>query len=435
MILARRIALGTIAVASLALPSAASAQSESRLSADASVTAGYQNNPFTELGSDTGSGMVTIDVTPRYQRLTERSTITVSADANVQQYLRRYGHNENYSGALDYRGRPSERLTTHARLDLTSAVLGAFGYPAVTGSGLGVAGVTGTDATGGATGTGTTGTGTGTGAAIVPIVVPASLTPITDVGLFGLRNRRRTARLSGDAAVSLSGRDTLTLGAFGEITRYHDLPTGDYQDYGGSVGYSRRMSDRLNVGFQGTASVFDYRAGLGSSQAYSIQATASDRLNDRWTADGALGVSFVNGGGAFSTRSTSLSGNVDLCRRAQFSTLCLQAARQVSPTGLAGSQYVTSAGANWNRQLDERSSVSLGGSYSKVGSGTRLIAGALPLQTQYLQAVAGYNRRLRGRLGLVASTDYRQLLGTGGAGRPKDFGGQVGLSYRIGDRR
>lgn len=419
------LALGTgTSVVGLFLPSAAVAQNESRLSADASVTAGYQNNPFTIQGGDTGSGLVTIDLAPRYQLLTERSTFTVSADADLQQYFRRYGHNENYSGTLDYQGRPSERLTTHARLDLSSAVLGASGgyLPTAPTSLTGI----------GATGTGAAATGTG---AAVPVVAVDPLVPITDIGLFGLRNRRRTVRLSGDASYSVSARDTLTLSAYGEATRYHDLPAGNYQAYGGSAGYSRRLSDRLTLGLQGSAAAYDYHLGIANTRVYSVQATASGRLNGRWTADGALGVSFVSSDTALSTRSTSLSGNVDLCRRGPLTTLCLQAARQVLPTGLAGSQYVTSAGANWNRQLSEHDSVFLGGSYSKVNGATLLVPGLLPLQTEYAQANVGYSRQLRERLRLIASANYRQILGSGDAGRPKDFGGQVGLSYRIGDKR
>ena len=429
MLLSRALPCLAVVVAMAALvPSAAWAQTESRLSADVSATAGFSNNPFTVVGSDTGSAVVTIDIAPRYQLLTERNTFTVSADADFQQYLRRYGRNDSYSGAFDYRGRPSARLTTHARLDVSSAILGAFGgyLPGASGTGIGGLGLTG-DTTGATTGVGTGG---------VPIVTaPTALVPITDIGLFGLRNRRKSARLAGDIGVSLSARDSLSVSGYGEVTRYANLGTSDYQAYGATLGYSRRMSDRLTLGVQGSASSFDYRSGVSSSRVYSLQATASDRLSDRWTLDGALGASFVNSQTAASTRSTSLSGNFDLCRLGQLSTMCAQASRQVSPTGLAGSQYVTTAGINWNRRLSEHDSVSLGAGYSEVGGGTRLVTGVLPLQTEYAQATAGYNRRLRERLGLVASADYRQLLGSGNLGRPRDFGGQIGLSYRLGDKR
>ena len=93
--------LGALAVTLAALPSAASAQSTERLSADVSATAAYSNNPFSLTGADTGSPLLTLDFSPRFQILTQRSTVSVSANANLQQYLRRYGRNDSYSGAVD----------------------------------------------------------------------------------------------------------------------------------------------------------------------------------------------------------------------------------------------------------------------------------------------------------------------------------------------
>jgi hypothetical protein len=431
---------GTALALAFALPAAAGAQTQSRVSADVSATAGYSNNPFTESGGNTGAAVVTVDVAPRYQLLTPRSTITVSADANIQQYLSHYGHNDSYAGAVDYQGRPSEHIAAHARIDLSSAVLGAFNSYLPLPSTAGFAPVAVAPATGTAAGVGTTGAGAGTVAgALVPITVGSPLLPYTDVGLYGSRSRRRTGRASGDLGFTLSSRDTLSVAGYAEVTRYSDFSLGNYEAFGGSLGYQRRLSDRLSAGLTGSAASYNYHGGFPDNQIYSIQATASAVLSDRWSADGALGVSFVNGGSlGRSTNSTSLSGNLDLCRRGSRSSLCVQAARQVSPTGYAGSQYVTTAGLTWNRQLDERQSVSLGGSYSKVGGDPRLVTQELPLagygfQSEYAQATAGYSRQLGQRLRLVASANYRELLDSD-VHRPADFGGQIGLSYRFGDR-
>lgn len=428
---------GTALALALAWPVATAAQTQSRVSADASATIGYNNNPFQTVGSDTGAAVVTLDIAPSYQLLTPRSTITVSADANLQQYLSHYGHNDSYSGAFDYQGRPSEHVAAHARLDLSSAVLGAYNNylplattPTYTAVPTPVA----------ATGTAVAGTDA---AALVPVTVVSPLVPYTDVGLYGLRTRRRTGRLSGDLGFTLSSRDSLTVAGYAEVTRYNDASigafgSGDYEAYGGSLGYQRRLSDRLSVGLTGSAASYNYHGGYPDNQIYSIQATASARFSDRWNASGALGVSFVNGGYGLSTTSTSLSGNINVCRTGPHSSMCVQASRQVSPTGFAGSQYVTSAGLFWNRQLDERQNVSLSGSYSKVGGDNVLGTAAsplagYPLQTQYAQATAGYSRRLGTRLRLVASVDYRALLGDN-VGRADDFGGQIGLSYHFGAR-
>lgn len=415
-------ALGAVAVALALCPSAASAQSQERLSADVSATAGYSNNPFSTLGSDTGAALVTLGIAPRYQILTERSTVTLSGDANVQQYLRRYGRNDSYSGAVDYQLRPSERVTAHARIDLSSAVLGSFNsYQPF--AGLGTVG----------TGTGTT-TGTTTPVTTIPATDIGTLPPLTDIGLYGLRNRRKTARLSGDVGVTLSARDSLTVSGYTEATRYNGVAQfGDFEAYNASLGYSRRVSDRWTVGLRGSASAFDYRTTGGDSKVFPLEATVSGRLSAIWSIDGSLGVTFVDSNALGSTRQTSVSGSANLCRQGQLSTLCLQAARQVSPTGLVGSQYVTSAGLNWSMRLSERENLSLSGNYSKVG-GNRAQALVPGLQSEFAQVTAGYNRRISERIGMLASANYRQFL-SGGAGRPADFGGQIGLSYRLGDVR
>ena len=356
----------------------------------------------------------------------------MSADADIQQYLHRYGNNVNYAGAVDYRGRPSERVTAHARIDLSSAVLGSFNnyFPLANAVGASVPGVGDPGIRTGATGAaGTTGTG------LVPITGVAPLVSYTDIGLYGLRNRRRSARASGDLGIALSARDLLNVNGYAELSRYSGFAGSDYEDYGGGIGYQRRLSSRLSVGVTGSVSNYSYHTLYPSSQIYSIEATASATLSDRWKADGALGVSFIESGGVGSARNTSLAGNLDLCRQGAHSSLCLQASRQASPTGLVGTQYVSTAGLSWNRQLNEQQTLALSATYSKVGGNQTLIAGGVPLENEFVQAVATYSRRLRERLSLVASAQYRDLLGGGALGRAADYGGQIGLSYRFGDRR
>lgn len=424
-----RLPLGALAAALAALPTVASAQQEDRLSVDVAASAGYSNNPFAIFGDDTESALASIDILPRYQILSQNSALTISGAASFQQYLRRYGNNDSYSGAVDYELRPSERLRAHTRLDLSSAIIGANNtfLPALIGGGQAAPLP-----------------GVGTGVSGNPVVAPpATVVPLpgftpgfTDVGLFGLRNRRRLARLSGDGSLGLSARDSLTFSAYGELTRYRDLPLfGDYEAYGASLGYSRRISDRLNLGVRASASKFDYRQANSDSRVFPVEATVSARLSPIWTVDGALGVTFVDSDAAHSTSRTSVSGNVNACRRGELSSMCFQAARQVSATGLVGSQYVTTAGVSWSKRLGERENLSLNASYSNIGGDDEVLVGdGLPLQTEFVQAALGYDRQISERLRFVASANYRQLL-DGNGGRPKDFGGQVGLSYRFGDLR
>ena len=423
-----RVLAATLAV----LPSAVLAQSEERFGTDISATAGYSNNPFAYGDGDSGTGVIGLDILPSYQILTARSTATISGAINLQQYLRRYGRNDSYSGAVDYVLRPSERVTAHGRIDLSSAVIGFFNnsLPIFAGPGL---------------------VGTPTGVpGIVPItpgitpVIPTvgiGTVPLSDIGLFGFRNRRKLARASGDVSTGLSARDSLTVSGYAEAARYRGLQRfGDYEAYSGSLGYSRQVSERFNVGVRGSASFFNYRQANSDTRAYPVEATVSGRLSALWSINGALGVTFVDSDAIGSTRKTSLSGSVNLCRRGELSTMCFQAARSVSPTGLVGTQYVTSAGLNWSKQLSERENLSLGLSYSKIGGDEiRLIQngvqmGGLPLQNEFAQGTVGYDRQISQRLRFIASANYSKLLG-GNAGRPDNYGGQIGLSYHLGDVR
>lgn len=406
------VGLGALAFTLAALPSGASAQSTARLSADVSATAAYSSNPFSLVGTDTGSPLLTVDFSPRIQIQTQRSTVTVSANANLQQYLRSYGRNDSYSGAVDYVLRPSERTTAHARLDLSSSVLGAFnGYrPAV---------------------------GTTSGSALPGATTPATpFVPVTDVGLFGLRSRQNLARLSGDISFGVSSRDSLTVSGFAEAARFNTAPQlGDYEAFSGSLGYSRQITDRFTIGLRASASTFNYKTPNSNSRVFPVEVTVSGRLSERWSVDGAVGVTFVDNDAVGSTSQTSLSGNINLCRRGELSSICIQGSRQVSPTGLVGTQYVTGAGVNWTTRLSEKANLSFNANYSKVGSDSvNLLPGGVPLQTEFAQAVASYDRRLSERLRLIVSANYRQLLDSN-AGRPKDFGGQIGISYRLGDTR
>jgi len=284
-------------------------------------------------------------------------------------------------------------------------------------------------------GSGSNGGLSGGGTSTSPVPTLPSIVPVTDIGLFGLRSRRNLARLSGDLSVGLSSRDSLTFSAYAEAARYKaNTPLGNYDAFSGSVGYSRQVTDRLRVGVRASASTFNYKVDNSKSRVFPIEVTVSGRLSEQWTIDGAAGATFINNNSVGSTSKTSLSGNLSLCRRGQRTTLCILGARQASPTGFIGTQYVTSAGLNWSTRLNERSNLSFSADYSKVGVGSVPLAAARAFQSEFAQAVVSYDRRISQRLRLVASANYRQLL-SDSTGRPKDFGGQIGISYRLGDPR
>ncbi|WP_242182933.1 hypothetical protein [Sphingomonas sp. CARO-RG-8B-R24-01] len=405
--------------------------SEKRLSADVSSTLGYSNNPFATTGSNTGAGFVQVDIRPQLRILRQNSTLTINADANVQQYFSRYTRSDNYSGGVDYSFIPAEHVQAHLNAGIDSSLVGSTNDLAnrfVTVNPIGSGAATGV-------GTGTVG------------VSPISSTPITtgtDIALFGIGARRRTINGGGDVSATLSARDVVTASAFIVNSRYSQTgatssplnPTGDYTGYGGTIGYSRQVTANIQAGLQGSVSRYDYVTPGANTNVYSIQATTTGRINEYWTVNGALGISFVNrqvGG-----NQTSLSGNLSLCRRGIRVVYCLSANRAVLPTGIAGTQVSTSAGGSYSYRLTEHSNINASADYSRNSTPGGLNGTVNPvgfgIGNEYLRTTVGYDRQIRQRLRLIASANYRQIFGAN-LNRPSDFGGQIGVAYRLGDIR
>ncbi|KQS04175.1 hypothetical protein ASG11_07860 [Sphingomonas sp. Leaf357] len=391
---------GLIAASLSAVPGVALAQSDIRVSADASANIGYSNNPFSETGNDTSSGVADIQITPVVSLVNERSVFTLSGYAQYQQYFRRYDNAQNYSAALNYNGTPTEHITTH---------LGASFDNSIVGSNNGLNGAFDpTDPT--------------------PPPVTGS-----DLSLFGTRDRRRTFRTDGDATFILSPRDTLTTSAYYVSTRFKNFGLfGDYDGYGGTAAYSRQISDHLQLGGQGSIAKYDYKGPQGDSTIYSVRGSFSTDFGPRWKADGALGVSFVKDASRGGTNST-LSGNLNLCRVAERANLCIKASRSVVPTGVSGTQTETAIGANYSYKLSERGTLFANADYVRNGSNQLLLPG-LTGRNQYLNASIGYERYVRERVRIITTGRYRDVYGANG-NRAADYGGQIGVAIKFGDKK
>lgn len=386
---------GCVIAAALIAPGIAHAQEQTRASVDVAPGVGYSSNPFSGTGSNLASGYAALDVTPRFELLMPQDTLTVTGNASLQKYFTNYADATSYRVSTDYRGRPSERVNTHMRVDLTSAIIGAY------------------DSVGGA-------------------IEPGVPSP-TDLALFGTRDRRRGVYATGDFDAALSARDSISASVFYEIARYRRFADiSDYDGLGSTFSYNRQLSGNTRIGAQGAVSRYDYRGARGRTNVYTISATASTKLNEYWTVDGSLGVSFVNSSSTGSTGKASPSGNINLCRQGPLSNFCITGSRSVRPTGFNGSQYVNSIGANWSRKLSEFTTLSARALYTtEGGSQSALVPG---IRAQYLTTSATYERRLSERLRLTATGQYRQIFASS-LDRPADYGGRLGLSYRFGDPR
>lgn len=402
---------------------------ETRLSADVSGTLGYSNNPFATTGSDTGAGFAQVDIRPQLRILRQNSTLTISADANVQQYFNRYSRSDNYSGGVEYAFVPAEHVQAHLLANVQSSLIGSTNDVNNRFVTLNPIGTTPT-------------TTPGAGAVVIDPILTNPINTGTDIALFGIGARRRTINGGGDVSATLSARDTVTVSAFVVDSRYSNTGAtgsafsaiGDYTGYGGTVGYSRQINASIQAGLQGSVARYDYTVVGGDTTVYSVQATSTARINAYWTANGAIGVSFVNreiGG-----NKASLSGSLSLCRRGVRATYCVSASRAVLPTGAVGTQISTAVGGNYAYRLTEHSNITASADYSKNSTpgGFGGAFNTLGIGNEYLRTTVGYDHQLRQRLRLISSVNYRKIFG-GNLNRPSDFGGQVGLALRLGDDR
>lgn len=397
MSIQRKLSVLLVASASLfALPGMAYAQADVRVSADAKANIGYSANPFSETTGDTGSGFAEVQFLPQVKLVDEHSIFIVSGTAEYQRYFRRYGDSGDYGGGLDYSGTPGEHVKTHLNVHYDSAIVGRNDL---------VSGVVDTTLP-------------------EPPVVSG-----TDIALFGTRDRRQTLRGSGDMSATLSARDSIAASAYYIRTRYSQFGAlGDNDGYGGSAGYSRQVSEHLQLGAQGSVARYDYTGLLGDTTVYSAQLAFSATLGPRWKADGAIGASFVNPstGGT----STSLSGNLRLCRATSRTNFCVHALRAVLPTGITGTQNETAVGATYSYKVSERGTLFGAADYTRNGYNQLGAFGA----NEYLRGSLGYEHVLRERVRLTMSGQYREIFG-GPVDRGSDYGGQIGIAVRLGDRR
>jgi hypothetical protein len=388
--------LVVLPVALATFPQPAHAGGEVRVGADASANVGYSTNPFSQIGESTGSALAEFQLYPKLSWVSERSIFTLSGAGQFQHYARLYGDSTNYGMGLDYSGTPNEHVRSHLYLKYDWSIIG--GNDLVTG-------------------------------VIDPSLPIIPVLSGTDISLFGTRDRRRTLHGGGDVSVALSPRDQFTASAYYLSSRYDRFGSlGNNDDYGGSLGFSRRVTERLELGGRTSVARYDYQGALGSTTVISPQLSFAATLGPRWKADGAIGVSFLQAASSGSAR--SVSGDLRLCRTSSRGNFCLVAQRAVVPTGLSGTQNFTSADASYSYKLSERGTVSATVGYMSNANRQLLLAS----QNRYLRGSISYEHVLRERLRLVVSSQYRRIFG-GLVRRSADYGGRIGFALRLGDLR
>lgn len=388
------------AIGLAALPAAAVAQTESRTAVEVIGSGGYSSNPFASNGGS--AGFAELRVRPTLELRTERDTLNLAADAQIQQYFRRYSTRDNYNARMSYVRRESERLTLTGSASYLNAI---------------------------------------SGSAFSGLVVPEEISPeppvaATDLGLFGIDNRRQTVSAQVGAALRVSTVDQVNA-YVNAIATDNNRPglAVNYHGYGGGLGYARQVSETIRLGITGTVNQTEYSRSA-STTVYGVQGTFDARLNERWTLNGGLGLSRLESSNApalvGSIDSTTIaSGNATLCRRNPTGQFCLGASRAILPSSFGGARVQTTIDASYRARLSERASITARSAYTNVDGDNTTVFPAL----RYWANTLGYQHRLRERLALSATALYRTVDGGGAFRQRDDVGGTIGLAVTLGQAR
>lgn len=181
------------------------------------------------------------------------------------------------------------------------------------------------------------------------------------------------------------------------------------------------------------AFVYTNYDGPGRVWTVTPQATASLQLSERMSLNGALGASFASIDDGITTRhSTGLAANAALCDAGEHAHLCARVSVDQTGTTVAGPAKTISAGVDYSRQLDARSSLLLSLDASRYSQPISLISGQTFSSSNYYRAAGAYTRsfghRLFGGINLAARKVTER-----GPDPKADLSASIFIRYRFGD--
>jgi hypothetical protein len=337
---------------------------------DGSVRLGYDANPFLSAGSDTSTGYVQASIEPKLTQRNATGEVSLSGHFDRTEYLRNYGHNNNYGAEFEAKQRVSAKLNLFAGLRYDSEVIGQ-GDDAVTGG-----------------------------------------VPDIDVNLIGLRRRAETFAASGGFQYQPTSKDTISVSGGTTAIRYGNGPDGnDSTNIGGSVGWQHAINGKTKFGVRSSLYRIDYDTPGLSTLIMQPEVTFTTALTATWTIEAGLGVSFSRltlPGGGNDINTNGLSGSLQACHKGVKDNLCIYGERTVSASGAGGTAVRTQGGINYRHAINPRLNFLANATYARSKSQ----AGFLDTR-DYVSGSAGLEWQASKRLRLGAQGRYRDVYGQG----------------------
>jgi hypothetical protein len=371
-------------------------------SLDLSASAGFSSNPLLRPGDDTASGFVELSINPRYLLSSERGSTVFDLSYRRTEYFDDYDATQSYGASVQSQEQLTEKLLLRAELSFDSSILGERGSDVLIPVGpIGPVEPGGPD---------------------LPDIDP-------DLGLLGLGQRQNKIRGGLGAEYRRSELDLFT-GEFNvERTDFRgEAGLSDYRSFSGTIGYSRAISERTQVGGRLAAQLIDYDLSGSSSTVFQPQATLETRLSPQWSLTAAAGLLIVNSErGGLEDDSIGVSASVTGCREDDRSSLCLLFQRDAAPSGVGEVLTRTAGSVDYSYRLGERSNLRAHADLSSVEEGD--FTGRETLT--YANVSASYDRAIGRRLTGGVLVAYRDIYGSA-LNRSADVGGQLFIRARLG---
>lgn len=396
-----------------------------RAGADASASVGMSSNPFLVEG---GEATVFVDgvIAPGISISDERGSSSIGG------YLRGTAYADNgydptwaIGAAAQSNRAVTERLSLRGSLQVDSTIIGEKFNSALVTAPTFLPTPSGADS-----------------------VQPGSVTPVTpvpataiapppqfigsDITLLGSRQRQTTFGGSVGANYRLSAREAV----YADLQAQRSVTGGrffSFSSYGGTVGYSRSVSELTQVGVRLSSQWTHFDDG-GTGEVHQPQLTLDTQLSPLWRLSAGAGIPLSKSRTPIARGSaTSLSGNLRLCRDGERSEFCLRGSRDAGPNGLGVVSRQLSVGASYSMTLSEDESVRSSLDYSQVNTPGNLVGASDQLfrgDNSFMSASAAYDRRLGRRLRAGLSASFRRA--DAGAESASDVSASVFLSTRLG---
>ena len=142
-----------------------------------------------------------------------------------------------------------------------------------------------------------------------------------------------------------------------------------YDSLSGGLAFSRRLNPFTTIGVSGGGQIYLPNTG-SSSNAVSLTATVAHQFSPVVNIEGGVGLQRIASGSDGTTdRSASAriypAANVSMCKRGQWTSLCVTGAISAEPTSRGSLERRMSAGVSYAHRLSEASNLSLSANYGR----------------------------------------------------------------------